>query len=92
MRLQNLLEKTILFITHDFDEAIRVADRIAIMFEGEIVRLGTAEELIINPATIHVREFTRDIPKDKSSTVGSVLGAPAADCGNGFSKNPFDPC
>ncbi len=84
-RLQNMLQKTILFITHDFDEAIRVADRIAIMYEGEIVQLGTAEELVTNPATNHVREFTRDIPKGKLLTVGSVMGVPSADGGNGFS-------
>ncbi len=65
---------------------------LAIMFEGEFVQLGAAEELVINPATNHVREFTRDIPKGKLLTVGSVMGAPAADCGNGFSINPFDPC
>ncbi|MEE9294345.1 MAG: betaine/proline/choline family ABC transporter ATP-binding protein [Phycisphaerae bacterium] len=85
LRLQNMLQKTILFITHDFDEAIRVADRIAIMYEGEIVQLGTAEELVTNPATNHVREFTRDIPKGKLLTVGSVMGVPSADGGNGFS-------
>ncbi len=85
LRLQNMLQKTIVFITHDFDEAIRVADRIAIMYEGEIVQLGTAEELVINPATDYVREFTRDIPKGKLFTVGSVMGAPAADGGKGLS-------
>lgn len=85
LRLQNMLHKTIVFITHDFDEAIRVADRIAIMYEGEIVQLGTAEELVTNPATNHVREFIRDIPKDKLLTVGGVMGAPAADGGSGSS-------
>lgn len=85
LRLQNMLQKTIVFITHDFDEAIRVADRIAIMYEGEIVQLGTAEELVTNPATNHVREFIRDIPKGKLLTVGSVMGAPAADGGSGSS-------
>ncbi|MEE8507166.1 MAG: betaine/proline/choline family ABC transporter ATP-binding protein [Kiloniellales bacterium] len=85
LRLQNMLQKTIVFITHDFDEAIRVADRIAIMYDGEIVQLGTAEELVINPATNYVREFTRDIPKGKLFTVGRVMGAPAADGGKGFS-------
>ena len=85
LRLQNMLQKTIVFITHDFDEAIRVADRIAIMYEGEIVQLGTAEELVTNPATNHVREFIRDIPKDKLLTVGGVMGAPAADGGSGSS-------
>ena len=47
LRLQSLLKKTIVFITHDFDEAIRLADRIAIMQDGEVVQVGTAEELIV---------------------------------------------
>ena len=78
LRLQNLLHKTIIFITHDFDEAIRLADRIAIMYEGRIVQLGTAEELVTNPATDYVRAFTRDIPKAKLLTVRSIMGPAAA--------------
>ena len=58
LRLQNMLKKTIVFITHDFDEAIRLADRIAIMYEGLIVQVGTTEELITKPATDYVAEFT----------------------------------
>ena len=83
LRLQNLLHKTIIFITHDFDEAIRLADRIAIMFEGRIVQLGTAEELVTNPATDYVRAFTRDIPKAKLLTVASVMGPPDNGHGDG---------
>ncbi len=59
IRLQSVLKKTIVFITHDFDEAIRLADRIAIMKDGEIVQVGTPEEIVLNPATDYVREFTR---------------------------------
>ncbi|MDH3376810.1 MAG: glycine betaine/L-proline ABC transporter ATP-binding protein [Gammaproteobacteria bacterium] len=76
LRLQTMLKKTIVFITHDFDEAIRLADRIAIMNEGLIVQLGTAEQLITNPATEYVAEFTKDIPREKLLTVESVMGAP----------------
>ena len=83
LRLQNLLHKTIIFITHDFDEAIRLADRIAIMYEGRIVQLGTAEELVTNPATDYVRAFTRDIPKAKLLTVGSIMGPVDAIHGDG---------
>ena len=46
MRLQSVLQKTIVFITHDFDEAIRLADRIAIMKDGEVIQIGTPEELV----------------------------------------------
>ena len=74
LRLQSLLKKTIVFITHDFDEAIRLADRIAIMNEGEVVQFGSVEDLVLNPATDYVRDFTREIPKEKFLTVGSVMG------------------
>ncbi|MCY4050488.1 MAG: glycine betaine/L-proline ABC transporter ATP-binding protein [Gammaproteobacteria bacterium] len=73
IRLQSILGKTIVFITHDFDEAIKLADRIAIMYEGVIVQLGTAEELISNPATQYVAEFTRDIPRAKLLSVQSIM-------------------
>ncbi len=72
LKLQSMLHKTIVFITHDFDEAIRLADRIAIMFEGGIVQVGTAEELITNPATDYVAEFTKDIPRAKLLTIKSL--------------------
>ena len=65
LRLQSMLKKTIVFITHDFDEAIRLADRIAIMYEGLIVQVGTPEELITKPATDYVAEFTKDILRSK---------------------------
>ena len=78
IRLQSMLNKTIVFITHDFDEAIKLADRIAIMYEGMIVQLGTAEELITNPATDYVAEFTRDIPRARLLSVSSIMG-PASD-------------
>ena len=73
LRLQSMLKKTIVFITHDFDEAIRLADRIAIMYEGLIVQVGTPEELITKPATDYVAEFTKDIPRSKLLNAASVM-------------------
>ena len=73
LRLQNMLKKTIVFITHDFDEAIRLADRIAIMYEGLIVQVGTPEELITKPATDYVAEFTKDIPRSKLLNAENVM-------------------
>ena len=78
LRLQNLLKKTIVFITHDFDEAIRLADRIAIMKDGAVIQIGTPEELVISPANDHVAEFTREIPRPKVLSVRSVM-APVDD-------------
>ena len=73
MRLQSVLKKTIVFITHDFDEAIRLADRIAIMKDGAIVQCGTPEEIVVSPADDYVREFTRAVPKAKVVRVTSLM-------------------
>jgi glycine betaine/proline transport system ATP-binding protein len=74
LRLQNVLHKTIAFITHDFDEAIRLADRIAIMQDGAIIQTGTPEELVTRPATAYVAEFTREIPRAKVLSARAVMG------------------
>lgn len=65
LRLQERLQKTIVFITHDFDEAIRLADHIAVMRDGAIVQTATPEELVLHPANDYVAEFTRHIPRVK---------------------------
>ena len=80
LRLQALLHKTIVFITHDFDEAIRLADRIAVMKDGRIVQTATPEELIMNPADDYVAEFTRHIPRAKVMRLISIMtpGVPDA--------------
>jgi glycine betaine/proline transport system ATP-binding protein len=77
LRLQSVLKKTIAFITHDFDEAIRLADRIAIMQDGAIIQIGTPEELVTRPATDYVAEFTREIPRAKVLSARAVM-RPAA--------------
>ncbi len=63
LRLQEMLGKTIVFITHDFDEALRLADRIAIMKDGAIEQCDTPDEIVMHPATDYVRKFTEDIDK-----------------------------
>lgn len=73
LRLQRLLHKSIVFITHDFLEALRVADRIAIMKEGEVVQRGSPTEVIMRPANDYVAEFTRDVPRAKLITAGSIM-------------------
>lgn len=73
MRLQSVLKKTIVFITHDFDEAIRLADKIAIMKDGAVVQQGTPEDIVLHPATDYVAEFTRAVPRAKVVRVASVM-------------------
>jgi len=73
MRLQNILHKTIVFITHDFDEAIRLADRIAVMKDGAIEQIATPEELVLNPATDYVAEFTRHVSRAKVIRAASII-------------------
>jgi glycine betaine/proline transport system ATP-binding protein len=79
MRLQNMLHKTIVFITHDFDEAIRLADRIAIMKDGWIIQIGTPEELVTAPADDYVAEFTKEIPRAKVLSAASVMDPAGGD-------------
>ncbi len=73
LRLQGLLHKTILFVTHDFDEALRLADRIAIMKDGVIEQLDTPANIVLRPATEYVAKFTRDVPREKVLTCGNLM-------------------
>jgi len=73
MRLQSVLQKTIVFITHDFDEAIRLGDRIAIMKDGALVQVGTPQEIVLAPATDYVSEFTRNVIRAKVVKVAELL-------------------
>jgi len=73
LRLQGVLNKTILFVTHDFDEALRLADRIAIMKDGIIEQLDTPANIVLNPATEYVRKFTEEVPREKVLKIESVM-------------------
>jgi glycine betaine/proline transport system ATP-binding protein len=79
IRLQSIVQKTILFVTHDFDEAIRLAKRIAIMESGRIVQIGTPEELVLNPADEYVANFTKHVNKAQVVSVGAIMTAGQAD-------------
>ena len=73
LRLQGVLNKTILFVTHDFNEALRLADRIAIMKDGVIEQLDTPANIVLHPATEYVRKFTEDVPREKVLKIESVM-------------------
>jgi glycine betaine/proline transport system ATP-binding protein len=73
LRLQGVLSKTILFVTHDFDEALRLADRIAIMKDGVIEQLDSPANIVLNPATEYVRKFTEEVPREKVLKIETVM-------------------
>lgn len=72
-RLQGQLAKTVVFVTHDLDEAIKLADRICIMEGGRIVQIGTPEALVTQPATDYVRRFVARVPLARVVRVGSIM-------------------
>ncbi|MEQ8896491.1 MAG: glycine betaine/L-proline ABC transporter ATP-binding protein [Roseovarius sp.] len=74
LRLQDMLGKTIVFITHDFDEALRLADRIAIMKDGAIEQCDTPDQIVLHPQTAYVRKFTEDIDKARVVHAGVLAG------------------
>ena len=78
--LQKEIKKTLVFITHDLDEAVTVGDRIAIMRDGEIIQMGTPEEIILNPVDDFVSEFTEDVSKDRVLNASSISVTPDLIC------------
>jgi glycine betaine/proline transport system ATP-binding protein len=75
LRLQEMLGKTIVFITHDFDEALRLADRIAIMKDGAVEQCDTPDRIVMNPATEYVAKFTEEIDKARVIHAGVLAKA-----------------
>jgi len=82
LRLQEKLQKTIMFITHDFDEALKLADRIAIMKDGIIEQLDTPANIVLNPATEYVRKFTEEVPREKVLLIKDVMDETTSDVGD----------
>ncbi|MFC5201201.1 MULTISPECIES: quaternary amine ABC transporter ATP-binding protein [Streptomyces] len=79
VRLHHDEGRTMVFITHDLNEALRLGDRIALMRDGRIVQLGTPEEIVGSPADDYVREFVRDVPREQVMTVRTAMRAASAD-------------
>ncbi|WP_030354585.1 quaternary amine ABC transporter ATP-binding protein [Streptomyces scopuliridis] len=76
LQLQKRLKKTIVFITHDLNEAMRLGDRIAVMRDGEIVQLGSAEDILVTPANDYVASFTQDVDRSRVLTAGAIMADP----------------
>ena len=77
IELQEHLHKTIIFITHDLDEALRIGDRIAILKDGELSQVGTPPEILLNPADAYVEAFVRDVNRARALTVETVMKPPS---------------
>ena len=75
INLQKMMQKTIIFITHDFLEAVKIGDHIAIMKDGEIVQLGTPAEVVMRPVNDYVREFTKDVPRTRVLAAEAIMQA-----------------
>ncbi|MGA8112747.1 MAG: glycine betaine/L-proline ABC transporter ATP-binding protein, partial [Actinocatenispora sp.] len=83
LELQTRLGKTIVFITHDLNEAMRVGDHIAVMRDGRIVQIGTAEEILTDPANDYVAQFVADVDRARVLTANTIMEPPAATLGSG---------
>ena len=77
IELQEKLQKTIIFITHDLDEALRLGDQIAILKDGELVQQGAPEEILLHPATDYVEAFVKDVNRARALTVETVMQKPS---------------
>lgn len=75
--LQNRLQKTIIFITHDVNEAFRIGDRVAVMKDGKVEQIGTPEEILEQPANAYISEFIRDIDRSKILQAENIMVEPA---------------
>ena len=78
VRLQTELHKTIVFITHDLNEALKIGDRIAIMRDGRVVQIGTPEEIVLCPIDEYVEEFTQDVRRESILTASKLMADPTA--------------
>jgi glycine betaine/proline transport system ATP-binding protein len=81
MSLQKTLNKTILFITHDFDEALKIGDRVAVLKDGAVQQEGRPEEIVLDPANEHIEAFVRDVNKARAIRIRTIMeAAPAEPC------------
>lgn len=86
LEIQAKLKTTIVFITHDINEALKLADRIAIMRDGKVVQIGTPADIVLRPVDDYVREFSKDVAKGQHARVASVMQT-----GDGLAHGPDDP-
>jgi len=90
LNIQQKVQKTMVFITHDFLEAIKMGDHIAIMKDGEVSQVGTPEEIVANPKDQYVKDFCEDVPKYKVLSAGKVMRKDCCDNTKEMFKNGAD--
>ncbi|TGU11265.1 proline/glycine betaine ABC transporter ATP-binding protein, partial [bacterium M00.F.Ca.ET.156.01.1.1] len=73
LELQKELKKTVVFITHDLDEALRLGDKIAILRDGEIIQQGTAAEIVMSPADSYIEAFVEEVNRGRVIRLGAVV-------------------
>jgi glycine betaine/proline transport system ATP-binding protein len=78
INLLSVVHKTVLFVTHDLNEALKLGDRIAVMKDGEIVQVGTPDDIVLSPVNDYVTEFARDVPKAKVLWAKTIMEEPEA--------------
>ena len=91
MRLQEELQKTLVFITHDLEEALKLGDRIALMRDGEFIQVGTPEEIVSLPEDEYVGEFVRGISKTKVLGAASIMEEPNGQATSEYRTYPCCP-
>ena len=84
LELQQELHKTILFITHDLDEALRIGDNIAILRDGKIIQEGDPQDIIMNPADDYIKDFIKDINRSRVIELRSILNKDNKGSGEGL--------
>ena len=87
LELQEELHKTILFITHDLDEALRIGDNIAILRDGKIIQEGDPQDIIMNPADAYIKDFIKDINRSRVVELRSIINKKAKGSGAGLKFN-----
>ena len=90
LELQDKMKKTIIFITHDLDEALRIGDRIALMREAPVVQIGTPEEILMNPANKYVERIVEDVDLSKVLTAAHVMRRPETITLEGDQGSPYN--
>ena len=84
LELQKELHKTILFITHDLDEALRIGDSIAILRDGKIIQEGDPQDIIMNPADSYIKDFIKDINRSRVIELRSIINKDIKGTGEGL--------